>query len=218
MVERGNRSARLAAWLPEHLAQWEKNVSLACAIPSSRGAVAASIRLTPGTVRRCPAIWPLQAFEVRRGRLAVRAAARRERLAVDLALGLRALFAVTTTFCGLSGDPSFSACRRARFQSLRASDAYLRARLASRFASFKRLRALRSSSFASRTRCWATSACSRARSMISADSAFSAGESSAEGNSLPVFLMACLRSEPPVSHKPQALATAHCGRVSGPVS
>jgi hypothetical protein len=155
-------------------------------------------------------------FEARRVRLAVLPVTRRERFAADLALGLRALFVATTTCCGASREPSFSACRRARFQSLRASVAYLRERLASRFASLRRLRARRSSSFASRTRCWATSACSRARSIISADSAFSAGESSAEGIWLPVFFMACLRSEVSVSHKPQALATAHCNRCLCP--
>src|SRR5512146_291337 len=53
---------------------------------------------------------------------------------------------------------------RAFFQALRAAAACLRARLASRLASFTRLRACFSSSFAIRTRCLATSACSRARS------------------------------------------------------
>jgi hypothetical protein len=44
--------------------------------------------------------------------------------------------------------------------------------------------------------------------MISAEPSFPGEESSAEGISLPVFFMACLRSEMPVSHKPQVLATA----------
>ena len=52
--------------------------------------------------------------------------------------------------------------------------------------------------------------------MISADSASSERESSGEGISLPVFFMACLRSEVPVSHKPQALATAHCNGAQRP--
>ena len=120
------------------------------------------------------------------------------------------VFRAATVSGRVSADPSFSDCRRARFQSLRARDAYLRARLASRFASFKRLRALRSSSFASRTRCRATSACSWARSMTSADSDWTAGASSAEAVSDPVFFMALGRSEPSVSHDPPRLATAHC--------
>ena len=54
--------------------------------------------------------------------------------------------------------------RRARFHTLRAEVDCLRARLASRLASFSRLRARFSSSLAMRTRCFATSAWSRARS------------------------------------------------------
>ena len=123
--------------------------------------------------------------------------------------GLRVVRA-TTTSGRVSVDPSFSAWRRARFQSLRARDAYLRERLASRFASFKRLRARCSSSFASRTRCRATSACSWARSMISADSDWPAGESSAEAFSGPVFFMALGQSEGEVSHERAMLATAQC--------
>src|SRR6266403_5037998 len=66
-------------------------------------------------------------------------------------------------------DPGLSFwARRARFQTLRAAMDCLRARLASRLASFRRLRARFSSSLAMRTRCLATSACSRARSRGSA--------------------------------------------------
>jgi hypothetical protein len=66
-------------------------------------------------------------------------------------------------------DPGLSFwARRARFQTLRAAAECLRARLASRLASFRRLRARFSSSLAMRTRCLATSACSRARSSGSA--------------------------------------------------
>jgi hypothetical protein len=43
--------------------------------------------------------------------------------------------------------------------------------------------------------------------MISAEPSFPGTESSAAGISLPVFFMRCLRSEPPVSHKPPVLAT-----------
>jgi hypothetical protein len=43
--------------------------------------------------------------------------------------------------------------------------------------------------------------------MISAGPSFPGDESSAAGISLPVFFMACLRSEAQVSHKPQVLAT-----------
>jgi hypothetical protein len=158
---------------------------------------------------RGPVYFAARARELRPPRLPLRLLARRDRAAADFTLGLRCLFTVVACFCFRpSFESSFFACRRTRFQSLRVSDACLRARLASRFASFKRLRARRSSSFARRTRCWATSACSRARSMISAEPSFPGEESSAEGISLPVFFMACLRSEPPVSHKPQVLATA----------
>jgi hypothetical protein len=145
--------------------------------------------------------------EPRPARLAVRLPARRDRAGVDFTLGLRRLFTVFACFRCPSVAPSFFARRRARFQSLCASDACLRARFASRLASFRRLRARRSSSFARRTPCWATSACSLARSMISAESSFPGEESSAAGISLPVFFMTCLRSEPPVSHKPRVLAT-----------
>jgi len=88
-------------------------------------------------------------------------------------------------------EPPFCA-RRARFQALRATAASLRARLASRLASFRRLRARFSSSFAMRTRCLATSACSRTRSSGSA----------AEPCALPVFFMRRPCSERcAVSHK-----------------
>jgi len=88
-------------------------------------------------------------------------------------------------------EPPFCA-RRARFQALRATAASLRARLASRLASFRRLRARFSSSFAMRTRCLATSACSRTRSSGSA----------AEPCALPVFFMRRPWSERcAVSHK-----------------
>ena len=64
-----------------------------------------------------------------------------------------------------SAGAAFARCAlRAFFHALRVAAACLRARLASRLASFIRLRALLSSSLAMRTRCRATSACSRARS------------------------------------------------------
>jgi hypothetical protein len=44
--------------------------------------------------------------------------------------------------------------------------------------------------------------------MISAEPSLPGEESFAAGISLPVFFMTCLRSEAPVSHKPQVLATA----------
>ena len=88
-------------------------------------------------------------------------------------------------------DPAFWA-RRARFQALRAAAASLRARLASRLASFRRLRARLSSSLAIRTRCLATSACSRTR----------ARGSPVDFCSLPVFFIGGPRSERTrVSHK-----------------
>jgi hypothetical protein len=149
-----------------------------------------------------------------RERLALRLGARRARAAADFILEFRpvavGLCRAVTLGCA-SGEPSLRAWRRARFQSLCATDEYLRARLASRFASFSRLRARRNSSLASRTRCRATSACSLARSIISTEPSFSGGESSAGGISLPVFFMTCLQSELPVSHKPGMLATAPCG-------
>src|SRR3984893_18170904 len=78
--------------------------------------------------------------------------------AADLRLPRGAAFFATL-------DPGLSFwARRARFQTLRAAAECLRARLASRLASFRRLRARFSSSLAMRTRCLATSACSRARS------------------------------------------------------
>jgi hypothetical protein len=90
-----------------------------------------------------------------------------------------------------SFEPPFCA-RRARFQALRATAASLRARLASRLASFRRLRARFSSSFAMRTRCLATSACSRTRPSGSAT----------EPCALPVFFMRRPCSERcAVSHK-----------------
>jgi len=80
-----------------------------------------------------------------------------DRSARDPAVSLLALLP-ETFFCS----------RRARFQALRAAAASLRARLASRLASLRRLRARLSSSLAMRTRCLATSACSRTRSSGSA--------------------------------------------------
>jgi len=94
-------------------------------------------------------------------------------------------------------DPFFCA-RRARFQALRATAASLRARLPSRLASFRRLRARFSSSFAMRTRCLATSACSRTRWSGSA----------VECCALPVFFIRRPRSErPAVSHKPPRVSS-----------
>jgi hypothetical protein len=93
---------------------------------------------------------------------------------------------------------SFFCARRARFQALRVAAASLRARLASRFASLRRLRARLSSSLAMRTRCLATSACSRARSRGSAGGACS----------LPVFFIWGSRSERgAVSHKVPRVST-----------
>ena len=63
---------------------------------------------------------------------------------------------------------------RAFFHAFRVAAACRRARLASRLASFIRLRARLSSSLAIRTRCLATSACSRARSRGSAGSSAAA--------------------------------------------
>src|SRR5437773_48945 len=92
-------------------------------------------------------------------------------------LGLRSGFAGCAADLRLArGAPFFAVldpescfwARRARFQTLRAAAECLRARLASRLASFRRLRARFSSSFAMRTRCLATSACSRTRSRGSA--------------------------------------------------
>src|SRR6266404_1129502 len=122
-----------------------------------------------------------------RGAVAARFGARRRavrlravRCAAAACLGLRTGFAGTAAalrlarrlagapfLSFLAPEPSFWA-RRARFQTLRAAAEYLRARLASRLASFRRLRARFSSSFAMRTRCLATSACSRAGSRGSA--------------------------------------------------
>jgi hypothetical protein len=94
-------------------------------------------------------------------------------------------------------DPAFCA-RRALFQALRAAAASLRARLASRLASFRRLRARLSSSLAIRTRCLATSACSRTRPRGSA----------VEFCSLPVFFICGPRSERTrVSHKAQRVSS-----------
>ena len=88
--------------------------------------------------------------------------------------------------------------RRARFQALRAAAECLRARLASRLASFRRLRARLSSSLAMRTRCFATSACSRARSRGSAGASCP----------LPVFFICDAQSErTSVSHKAPCVAT-----------
>ncbi|MDB6087720.1 MAG: hypothetical protein JWN85_504 [Gammaproteobacteria bacterium] len=83
---------------------------------------------------------------------------------------------------------SSAAARCAFFQTLRVEAACLRARRDSRFASLRRLRARFSSSLAMRTRCFATSACSRARSEGSAGAAFPFADSS-EGDSLPVFFI-----------------------------
>ena len=122
-----------------------------------------------------------------RGAVAARGGARRRtvrlraaRCAAAARLGLRAGFAGAAAalrlaprlagapfFFFAAPEPSFWA-RRARFQTLRAAAECLRARLASRLASFRRLRARFNSSFAMRTRCLATSACSRARSRGSA--------------------------------------------------
>jgi hypothetical protein len=109
---------------------------------------------------------------------------------VDFAFALRRVAARAGLF-RLAVESSFFARLRARFQSFRATAASFRARLASRFASFKRFRARRSSSFASRTRCWATSACKRTRSIVSAGAASPGNAAcSAVGISLPVFFMA----------------------------
>jgi hypothetical protein len=109
---------------------------------------------------------------------------------VDFAFALRRVAARAGLF-RFSAEPSFFARLRALFQSFRATTASFLARLASRFASFKRLRARRSSSFASRTRCWATSACKRTLSIVSAVAASPGNAAcSAIGISLPVFFMA----------------------------
>ena len=105
------------------------------------------------------------------GRLGLRAGL------ADAAAGLR-FTRGAAFFTTLDPGLSFWA-RRARFHTLRAAAECLRARLASRLASFRRLRARFSSSLAMRTRCLATSACSRARSRGSAGVSCS----------LPVFFM-----------------------------
>jgi len=98
-----------------------------------------------------------------------------------------------------AGAASFCA-RRARFHALRAAVDCLRARFASRLASFRRLRARFNSSLAMRTRCLATSACSRALSRGSAGTAVS----------LPLFFifMPAKRERRPVSHNCPVVATA----------
>jgi hypothetical protein len=115
--------------------------------------------------------------------------------------GLRAGFPgpACLSVCGVGWSPpepstASPARLRAFFHALRARLACLRARLASRFASFSHLRARLSSSLAIRTRCLATSACSRARSRGSAD-ASSRGAAGASWLSLPVFCMSETKSE-----------------------
>jgi hypothetical protein len=134
------------------------------AVRRTAARVAAAAR---GLVRRV--LRRVAALRAVRFGAARRAAARRLGLragsadaAADLRLARGAAFFATL-------DPGLSFwARRARFQTLRAAAECLRARLASRLASFRRLRARFSSSLAMRTRCLATSACSRARSRGSA--------------------------------------------------
>ena len=84
------------------------------------------------------------------------------------------------------------ALRLTRFQILRVEAASLRARFASRLASFTRLRARFNSSFAIRTRCLATSACSRTRSTGSDDVCAPSDELDPEdASALPVFFISC---------------------------
>lgn len=103
------------------------------------------------------------------------------------------------TFAGFAGVASLCA-RRARFQALRAEADCLRARFASRLASFRRLRARFNSSFAMRTRCFATSACSRALSKGSAGR-------SAGSLSLFFILLPAKREGRPVSHNRYGVST-----------
>src|SRR5438034_6090940 len=128
------------------------------------------------------AAWSAVRLTAGRGAAAARGRARRvlrPRVARRVARALRAVrgFAGCAADLRLArGAPFFAVldpescfwARRARFQTLRAAAECLRARLASRLASFRRLRARFSSSFAMRTRCLATSACSRTRSRGSA--------------------------------------------------
>jgi hypothetical protein len=136
-------------------------------------------------------------LDARLGR-AVRRAAGRE--GFPAAAFLRAGFAA----CGLRCDSgaAFFCARRARFHALRAAADCLRAFLASRLASFKRLRARLSSFLAMRTRCFATSAWSRARSRGSAGKFI--------GSLLPLFFifLPAKREGRPVSHNHHGLATA----------
>ena len=109
-----------------------------------------------GRARRLRAL-ELRTLELRPDRAGRRGAACRDEAVVPLGRLLR-LGAGAASFCA----------RRTRFQALRAAAECLRARFASRLASLRRLRARFSSSFAMRTRCFATSACSRALSRGSA--------------------------------------------------
>ena len=128
----------------------------------ARSALPCGRRARAGAVCRGRALRRLRTFELRTlavgpDRAGRRAAAWRDEAVVPLGRLLRPG----------AGAASFCA-RRARFHALRAVAECLRARFASRLASLRRLRARFSSSFAMRTRCFATSACSRALSRGSA--------------------------------------------------
>jgi hypothetical protein len=153
-------------------AAWSTGVT-AKGAPSSAGA-AAGAGDDAGAVRRTAARGAAAARGVARrvlrrvvARRAVRFGAARCAAAGRLGLADLRFARGAAFFTTLDLGLSFWA-RRARFQTLRAAAERLRARLASRLASLRRLRARFSSSLAMRTRCLATSACSRAGSRGSA--------------------------------------------------
>jgi hypothetical protein len=187
----GGAAARAAAW--------RRRSRGAGAVRRTAIRVAAAARgLAPRVLRRVVAVRAVRFGAARRAaaaRLGLRAGLADAAADLGLARGA-ALFAAL--------DPGLSFwARRARFQTLRAAAECLRARLASRLASFRRLRARFSSSLAMRTRCLATSACSRARSRGSAGVSCS----------LPVFFIGGL-----ATRKTRSLTQARGGCHRGDLS
>src|SRR6266403_5098565 len=204
---------------PRHQAAWSAGVT-AKGAPSSAGAAAGARRARTraglagataprGALRRTAARGAAGArgvagralrriVELRAARFgAARCAVAARLAAADLRFARGAAFFTTL-------DPGLSFwARRARFHTLRAAAECLRARLASRLASFRRLRARFSSSLAMRTRCLATSACSRARPRGSAGVSCS----------LPVFFIGGL-----ATRKTQSLTQAGGGCYRGDLS